>query len=199
MPSTTPPGPPAPSPAPSPVRGPRALLGAATAVALTLALGACSGDAAADEPTPVTVGVEEYRPVLETRLPVPGSAEDEVSLGLVSLVAEGSAVELRVLMTPRFVDADAEKPEEHSAYDMLGHDHNPTIVDVDALTEYDLISSGGTDLATDVVAAKTVNGRPLLYQAWFPRPAGDPAAVDVRLHESWPPFEDVPVTYEVEE
>src|SRR5690606_24213475 len=105
MPSTTPPGPPVPSPVP----GPRALLGATTAVALTLILGACSGDAAADEPTPVTVGVEEYQPVLETRLPVPGSAEDEVSLGLVSLVAEGSTVELRVLMTPRFVDADAEK------------------------------------------------------------------------------------------
>ncbi|MBM7821537.1 hypothetical protein JOE63_004014 [Cellulosimicrobium cellulans] len=195
MPSITPPGQPVPPPAP----GPRALRSAATAVALALALAACSGDTGGDGPTPVAVGAEEYQPVLEARLPVPGSAEDEVSLGLVSLVAEGSTVELRVLMTPRFADPDAEKPEEHSAYDMLGHDHNPTIVDVDALTEYDLISTGGTDLATDVVAAKTVNGRPLLYQAWFPRPAGDPVAVDVRLHESWPPFEDVPVTYEVEE
>src|SRR5690606_6774481 len=97
MPSTTPPG----LPVPSPLPRPRALLaGVATAVALALTLAACSGDASADGPTPVAVGAEEYQPVLEARLPVPGSAEDEVSLGLVSLVAEGSTVELRVLMTP---------------------------------------------------------------------------------------------------
>jgi len=179
-----------------PGRNARALLGATGAVTLALALGACTAEPE-DAPTPVAVGAEEYVPVLETRLPVPGSVEDEVTLGLVSLTAEGSTVELRVLFTPHFAGDDP--TEEHSVYDMLGHDHDPRIVDIGALTQYDVVSSSGTDLATDVVHAGTVNGRPVLYQAWFPRPEGDPETVDVRLHDAWPAFEDVPVTWETTE
>ncbi|MGO1339453.1 MAG: hypothetical protein ACTML1_07680, partial [Cellulosimicrobium funkei] len=161
-----------------------------------LSLGACTGEAE-DGPTPVVVGAAEYEPILETRLPVPGSAEDEVTLGLVSLVADGSTVELRVLMTPHFAGDDS--AETYSVYDMLGKDHNPRIVDVGALTQYDVVSASGQKLSTDPVTADTVNGRPLLYQAWFPRPEGEPRTVDVRLHDAWPAFEDVPVTWESEE
>lgn len=141
------------------------------------------------------VGAHEYEPVLEARLPVPGSADDEVTVGVVSLVADGPTVELRVLFTPHFADDDAERPEKHSVYDMLGNDHDPWLLDVDALTRYDVVSAPGEDLATDVVFAETVNGRPVLYQAWFPRPDGEPEALDVRLHAAWPAFEDVPVTW----
>lgn len=172
-----------------------ALLGA-LGLAAALALSACTG-VADDGPTPVAVGAAEYEPILETRQPVPGSAEDEVTLGLVSLTAEGSTVELRVLMTPHFAGDDP--TETRSVYDMLGQDHNPRIVDVGALTQYDVISGSGTKLSTDPVLAETVNGRPVLYQAWFPRPEGEPRTVDVRLHDAWPAFEDVPVTWESEE
>ncbi|UTT58923.1 hypothetical protein [Cellulosimicrobium cellulans] len=196
MSSTTPPGSPLTASVLPRARRTRALAPTAALVALALTLGACSGDAD-DGPTPVAVGPEEYQPILETRVPVPGSAEDEVTLGLVSLTAEGSTVELRVLMTPHFAGDDP--TDAHSVYDMFGKDHNPRIVDLGALTQYDVVSGSGKDLATDVVFAETVNGRPLLYQAWFPRPEGEPAAVDVRLHDSWPAFEDVPVTWETEE
>ncbi|WP_435738225.1 hypothetical protein V5D56_06440 [Cellulosimicrobium sp. PMB13] len=171
----------------------------AAAVVLGLALGGCSGDDPAEAPTPVVVGATEYEPILETRLPVPGSAEDEVTVGLVSLVAEGSTVELRVLLTPHFVEDDPDRPEEHSVYDMLGSHHDPWLLDVGSLTRYDVVSAPGKDMATDVVYAQTANGHPLLYQAWFPRPEGDPATVDVRLHDAWPAFEDVPVTWEATE
>ncbi|WP_253691436.1 hypothetical protein [Cellulosimicrobium protaetiae] len=195
MPSPTSPRSTVPAPGAMPSR-PRRAAPAVGLVALALVLGACSGDA--DEgPTPVAVGAQEYKPALEARLPVPGSPDDEVTLGLVSLTADGSTVELKVLMTPHFAGDDP--TETHSVYEMFGQDHNPRIVDVDALTQYEVVSGSGTDLATDVVHAASVNGRPVLYQAWFPRPEGDPAAVDVRLHDSWPTFEDVPVTWESEE
>lgn len=179
-----------------PPRRGRTLTGALGVVTLALTLGACNAEAQ-DAPTPVAVGTEEYEPILETRLSVPGSAEDEVTVGLVSLTAEGSTVELRVLFTPHFAGDDP--TEAYSIYDMLGHDHDPRIVDIGALTQYDVVSSSGTDLATDVVHADTVNGDAVLYQAWFPRPEGDPETVDVRLHDAWPTFEDVPVTWEPEE
>ncbi|WP_196217174.1 hypothetical protein [Cellulosimicrobium composti] len=178
----------------SPLAG-RALvvaLGAASA----LALAGCTGDAE-EGPTPVAVGAAEYQPILETRQPVPGSAEDEVTIGLVSLTADGSTVELRVLLTPHFAGDDP--TESYSVYDMFGRDHDPRIVDVGTLTEYKIVSSSGTTLSTDPHEAETVNGRPVLYQAWFPRPEGEPATVDVRLNDSWPALEDVPVTWESEE
>jgi hypothetical protein len=192
MPSRTRPRSPLSPSAPRSSRGRHAVAACAGVVAVVLALGACSGDAE-DGPTPVVVGAEEYEPILETRLPVPGSVDDEVTVGLVSLTADGSTVELRVLLTPHFAGDDP--TETYSVYDMLGGDHDPRIVDVGALTQYDVVSGSGTDLATDVVAAETVNGRPVLYQAWFPAPEGEPATVDVRLHDAWPAFEDVPVTW----
>src|SRR5690606_6105128 len=95
----------------SPLAG-RALvvaLGAASA----LALSGCTGDAE-EGPTPVAVGATEYQPVLETRQPVPGSAEDEVTIGLASLTADGSTAGLRVLLTPHFAGDDP--TEAYSVY-----------------------------------------------------------------------------------
>ncbi|MCB7135084.1 hypothetical protein [Cellulosimicrobium marinum] len=189
--------PPGPRPPVDPCTSARRRAGvAAAALSLSVLLVACTGDDPEPGPSPVVVGAQEYEPVLEVRLPVPGSAEDEVTVGLVSLVAEGPTVELRVLLTPHFVEDDPDRPEEHSVYDMLGSHHDPWLLDVDTLTRYDVVSAPGEDLSTDIVYAQTTNDRALLYQAWFPRPEGDPAAVDVRLHDAWPAFEDVPVTWE---
>ncbi|MBD5785093.1 hypothetical protein IF650_02765 [Cellulosimicrobium terreum] len=167
-----------------------------TLAAVLLLAAACSGGD--DEgPEPVTVGAEEYEPVITTTVPVPGSPDDEVTVGVVSLDASGSTAELKVVLTPHF--ASAEPEDTISIYDMFGYDVLPTILDVDALTSYDVVSSGGESLRTDVNRAKARNDEPILFQAWFPRPKGDPAAVDLTLHASWPVFEDMPVTYESED
>ncbi len=140
----------------------------------------------------VVVGGHDYTPVAQATLAVPNKPEDKVDVGVVSLTAKGTSVELRVVMTPHLAAAG----DDINVFTMFGSSVHPQLVDVGALTSYELLATSGKQLETDVVDAKTQDGKPLLYQAWFPRPQGDPAAVDVWLHGSWPVFEDVPVTYE---
>jgi hypothetical protein len=142
----------------------------------------------------VTVGGHDYTPVVQATVTVPNKPENTVDVGVVSLVAKGRSVELRVVMTPHLTGGAADGAV--NVFEMFGNSVHPQLVDVDALTSYELLATAGKQLETDVVDARTQDGEPLLYQAWFPRPQGDPAAVDVWLHGSWPVFEDVPVTYE---
>lgn len=183
-------------------------------VGLTVALAAgCTGDQPADDaaPTtteatstdaaggPVVVAGEEMVPIAETTVPVPRDGEDEVTLGLVSLTAEGATTEMRLLMTPHFVPDEGEEAsdlDDISIYDMFGGTTISQLVDVGSVTTYDIVGRADGDLETDVVYGQTTNEQPILYQAWFPRPEGDPDTLDVWLHPSWPTIEDVPVTYE---
>lgn len=139
----------------------------------------------------VVIGAHEYELMNEVTFPVPGSAEDKVRVGLASLVVEGPTTELRLVLTPEFTSKDT----GISIYLMFGQNMNPVITDVGALTEYRRLNATGLDFHTDPVGAKTNNGEPILYQAWFPAFEGRPEAVDVMPHPAWPPFEDVPVTY----
>ncbi|MBD8079931.1 hypothetical protein [Cellulosimicrobium arenosum] len=167
----------------------------AVAAVLLLAAACTGGDE--DEIEPVTVGADEYQPVVEMTVPVPRSPEDEVTVGVVALTADGPTTQLQVVLTPHFTSV--EPGDLVSIYDMFGNDVLPTIVDVDAVTSYEVVSDTGTDLETDVNRASARNDEAVLYQAWFPRPQGDPAAVDLWLHPSWPAIEDFPVTYEPED
>ena len=183
---------------------PRAQLLRRTAVvgATLLALTACTADAS-DDPAPaasasggpVVVGAEEYEPILEVTLPVPGSEDgDETTVGLVSLVASGPTTELRLVLTPSF--PSLEEGEDVSIFDMFGSHNNPQLWDIEGVRTYDIVRDGPSSFETDVVHAATGNGEPLLYQAFFPTLEGRPETVDLVLHPAWPVIQDVPVTYE---
>ncbi|KGM11544.1 hypothetical protein [Cellulomonas carbonis] len=151
------------------------------------------GGGAGGDGGPVVVGGHEYEPILEGTFPVPGTAgDDATTVGLVSLVGSGDTTELRLVLTPQFSSAD----EGISIYEMLDDHVAPEIWDVAGLRSYDVVSDTGIELETDVVAAQTANGEPVLYQGFFPALEGRPEAVDVVVHPAWPVFEDVPVTYE---
>ncbi|MDT0166835.1 hypothetical protein Q9R32_14870 [Actinotalea sp. AC32] len=151
------------------------------------------GDGGTGGEGPVVVGGHEYEPILEGTFAVPGTAgDDETTVGLVSLVGSGDTTELRLVLTPQFSSAD----EGISIYEMLDDHVAPEIWDVAGLRSYEVVSDTGIELETDVVAAQTANGEPLLYQGFFPALEGRPEAVDVVVHPAWPVFEDVPVTYE---
>lgn len=177
----------------------RTVLAAAVLVAGLTACTAGDDDAGPEStpsstPTggPLVVGATELEPIVEVTFDVPRGEGDKVTIGLVSLVASGQTTELRVLMTPDFTSAK----EDISVYDMFGHDTFAELWDIENLRSYDVISDTGIEFETDVVYAKTSNGKPILYQAWYPFPEGRPETLDVSLHPSWPVIEDVPVTYE---
>lgn len=151
------------------------------------------GDARRDG-GPVVIGAHEYEPIVEATFEVPRGEGNEVTVGLVSLVASGQTTELRLVMTPSFPDADDD--ERISVYDMFGKQVMPRLWDVQNLREYQQVADTGRDFETDVVRADVRNGEPVLYQAWFPFPEARPEALDVVLHPAWPVVEDVPVTYE---
>ena len=174
----------------------------AALVAGMLALTGCTGGDETPEPsgTDSTASADRGGPVQQGgtvfagTFPAPGDPDTSVRVEVEPLVVTGKTMELRVWFTP---DDDTLGDETVNLYEMTGNgDLHPALNDLEHLTQYFVLSSTGLDWETDVVGAKTTNGEPLLYQAWFAAPNEQVDSLDLSLVASWAPFENVPVTYE---
>ncbi|MCA5892064.1 hypothetical protein LEP48_01695 [Isoptericola sp. NEAU-Y5] len=143
-----------------------------------------SGDAAPGG----VVGVDFPDPddvVADATFTVPGT-KDEVRVGIESLTVRGETTELRLVFTPQYDDGDA-----ISVFSMLGETSGGLdLIDRENLKEY------RTGYTTDYVGAKAARGESVGFQAYFAAPEDDITTIDVKLHDSWPVFEDVPLTVE---
>lgn len=179
------------------------------AVAAVLALAGCTGDS--DEPSPTgstapapsasgtaaAVGDDaaslEGEGLASATFTVPGSPEDTVDVVIQSLVVSGKTTELRVVLTPHFTSVAAD--DTVSIYDMTDQNLRPVLNDTIGLTQYFVLSNTGLDWETDVTTDVT-NNTPVLYQAWFAAPQSRAEVLDLQLTPAWPPFENLPLTYE---
>lgn len=160
--------------------------------------GAAPGDDAGsgDEPAG-TAGVDFPDPedvVADATFTVPGTESDEVRFGIESVVVSGRTMELRLVMTPEFDDGG----NAASVYDALGENVNITLIDRENLKEYRVLEAdgGGRWFRTDPVYTEALPGQSVGYQVFFAAPEDEISTIDVRLTESWPVFEDVPLTVE---
>ncbi|ROS26195.1 hypothetical protein [Cellulomonas sp. PhB150] len=181
----------------------------ATVVGAVLALAGCTGDR--DEPSPTgstgptpsgsataaTVGDDaaslEGDGLASATFSVPGSPEDTVDVVIQSLVVSGKTTELRVVLTPHFTSVAADDTVTLS--DMTDQNLRPVLNDTIGLTQYFVLSNTGLEWETDVSTGVT-NGTPVLYQAWFAAPQSRAEVLDLQLTPAWPPFENLPLTYE---
>jgi hypothetical protein len=160
--------------------------------------GATSGDGAGAGDQPAgTAGVDFPDPeavVADATFTVPGTESDEVRFGIESIVVSGRTMELRLVMTPEFDDGGGAA----SVYDALGENVNITLIDRENLKEYRVLEAdgGGRWFRTDPVYTEALPGQSVGYQVFFAAPEDEISTIDVRLTESWPVFEDVPLTVE---
>ncbi|WP_277207726.1 hypothetical protein [Isoptericola croceus] len=170
-------------------------------LAVALAVSGCStptgGDAqegvaaqssSTDDAEPLgTIGVDFPDPdavIADGTFTLPGT-DDDVRIGITSLTVRGDVTELRLVFTPQY----STKPV--SVFDMLGQASGGLdLIDREHLKEY---RSGYT---TDVVGAKAAQGESVGFQAFYAAPEDDITVIDVKVHDSWPVFEDVPLTIE---
>ena len=150
----------------------------------------------ADEPAG-TVGVDFPDPekvVADATFTVPGTESDKVRFGIESIVVSDRTMELRLVMTPEFDDGGSAA----SVYDALGQNVSVALIDRENLKEYQVLQAdgGGRWFRTDPIYAKALPGVSVGYQMFFAAPEDEITTIDVRLAESWPVFEDVPLTFE---
>lgn len=155
-----------------------------------------TSDGSGDAPAGV-VGVDFPDPddvVADATFTVPGTESDEVRFGIESIVVSGRTMELRLVMSPEFDDGG----NAASVYDALGENVNITLIDRENLKEYRVLEAdgGGRWFRSDPVYTEALPGGSVGYQVFFAAPEDDISAIDVRLADSWPVFEDVPLTVE---
>jgi len=153
-----------------------------------------SGDG--DEPAG-TVGVDFPDPddvVADATFTVPGTESDKVRFGVESIVVSGRTMELRLVMTPEFDDGGSPA----SVYDALGTNTRISLIDRENLKQYEVLreDSGSGSFQNDLVYTKALPGQSVGFQAFFAAPEDEITTIDVRLADSWPVFEDVPLTFE---
>lgn len=140
------------------------------------------GDA---QPTGV-IGVDFPDPddvIADATFAAPGT-QDDVRVGIESLTVRGDFIELRLVFTPLYGD------EPVSVFSMLGESSNIDLIDRANLKEY------REGYGTDPVDARAAQGESVGYQVFYAAPEDDIDVVDVKVHDSWPVFEDVPLTSE---
>lgn len=127
---------------------------------------------------------------------VPGSEEDTVTVAVFPLEVNGDVQILHFAVTPHFEsradDAEVKLGEmfggPSGVYTVL-----PALVDVDNLKTYSVIHEAGLWWKSDEYTSITTNGTPLMSWAVFAAPEDKVDSFEVRLHESWPAFTEVPV------
>lgn len=130
---------------------------------------------------------------VEQTVPVGGSAEDTVTVGVQSLVVEGDIMTLTLVYTPRFGSIDEDY--DLSLYDVLSPDSatRPKLLDRTNLKEYSIISDGGDHWATETIGFDAPNGEPVVYWAVYAAPQDDIDVMDIRISQAWPEFTGVPI------
>ncbi|MFD6179312.1 MULTISPECIES: hypothetical protein [unclassified Isoptericola] len=146
-----------------------------------------SGTPGVDFPDPDDV-------IADATFTVPGTEDKKVRIGVESIVVSGPTTELRLVMTPEFDDGG--RPA--SFYDATGEAPSLTLIDRENLKEYRVVEAdgGGRWFRSDPVFTTALPGQSVGYQAFFAAPEDDITTVDVKLAESMPVFEDVPLTFE---
>ncbi|MEN5072699.1 hypothetical protein ABE437_02695 [Isoptericola cucumis] len=156
--------------------------------------GATDEDGAESGGTPGVDFPDPEDVVADATFTVPGTEDDEVRFGIESIVVSGRTTELRLVMTPEFDDGG----KAASFYDAVDRDTQITLIDRENLKEYRVLEAdgGGRWYESDAVHTKALPGQSVGYQAFFAAPEDDITTVDVKLADSWPVFEDVPLTFE---
>ncbi|MFE7405357.1 hypothetical protein [Isoptericola sp. NPDC057559] len=149
--------------------------------------GGGSGRPGVDFPDPDDV-------IADATFTVPGTEDKKVRIGVESVVVSGRTTELRLVMTPEFDDGG----QPASFYDATGEAPALTLIDRENLKEYSVLEAdgGGRWYRSDPVFTTALPGQSVGYQAFFAAPEDDITAVDVKLADSMPVFEDVPLTFE---
>ncbi|WP_127126750.1 hypothetical protein [Georgenia sp. SYP-B2076] len=188
-----------------------ALVGTAS---LTLALLAgCSSSQGSDDPAPSAegstetqqgpdekaegdgtgsgVGVDavETKDVLAEQTYTLAGTDDQVTVGVHSLVVDGDIMTLKLVLTPDFASVSADEPV--SLYEMVGTDamwERPVIFDRDNLKEYTSVTS------SDFHQTEAASGDPVVWWGIYAAPEDDIDTVSVRFMDTVPEFTDVPVT-----
>ena len=130
--------------------------------------------------------------LVSQEVPIPGSSEDTLTIGVLSLVVEGDVQVLRLAVTPHL--ADAAPDQAISLYEMLGRGlFVPTLQDRVNLKVYSPLYEGD-HWASDENEAEATDGQTIELWAVFAAPEDDIDTVDVHILDGWPMFTDVPVT-----
>lgn len=174
-------------------------------VAAALLLTGCSGS---DEPAPTAgaersdggAGVAERSTevIVEQTVADPESPADDVTIGIQSLMVEGTTMVLRLIVTPDF--SSTSDSEEISLADAWGTGAlrfgvTLRLLDRENLKEYSVIAdTSGQRWASGANEVSSTNGEPMYAFAVFAAPEDDFDSVDVLLREVWPEFSDVPIT-----
>jgi len=188
----------------SPVRHALAL-----ALASALAVAACGGDddapADAAPTTDATEPAADAGPevsrldpddvVADATFTMPGT-DDEVRIGVVGVFVTDEAMELRLVVTPGF-DDDGEPVR---VYDLLQNGTGvipTTLIDRQNLKEYTVLREGSSRrYETDPLRIEAAAGETVGWQRFFAPPEDDIDVIDVKVHDRWPTFADVPLTDE---
>lgn len=131
---------------------------------------------------------------ISTEVSLPG-VEGTIAVDLFPLEVEGKVQTLNVLFTPDF--AGLGEDETIQLYDMLGNrPFAPQLVDKTNLKTYSVITARDNQAiawTTDAVDTSVVNGESVAVWAVFAAPEDSVDSLDVKLHDDWPVFEDIPV------
>lgn len=156
-----------------------------------------SAEAAPGDTEEPSGAVESYDPedaVATQEVPVPGSAEDTVTVSVFPLEVKGDVQVLHFVVTPHF--QSVREDDEINLSEMiesLGIYPGPQLIDMENLKVYSVIHPAGEWWMSDEFTTKTTNGRPVAAWAVFAAPEDDVDSFEVRMHESWPAFTEVPV------
>ena len=124
---------------------------------------------------------------------VPGHKDDKVTVGIQSLKVEGKTMTLQYVLTPDF--SSVSDSESISIYDMFSNNSpHTTLVDRENLKEYRVISDTGRTWASDSVLTSTINHEPVIWWGVYAAPEDGNESFDIRVIDSMPEFNDVPVT-----
>ncbi|MCL2849725.1 MAG: hypothetical protein FWE61_06740 [Micrococcales bacterium] len=130
-------------------------------------------------------------PVVKQKVLVPGTLNDYVTIGVISLDVHGKLMVLNLVFTPDFASVTASKPI--SLDDMLGKTgFGPWLLDTTNLKSYAALDDGGLKSSNDGV--KTTNKVPVYVWATFALPEGDVEAIDLYIKTAWPAFTNIPIT-----
>lgn len=152
-----------------------------------------------DEVSDSGAGVEDRdtEAIVEQTVTLPESPDDGATVGIQSLTVEDETMVLRLVITPDFAsESDSEVVTLGEALGSSGFKFgvNLRLLDRSNLKEYSVVNTDGAWWASSSNDVGSTNGEPMYAFAVFAAPEDDIDTIDVRIHEQWPEFTDVPIT-----
>lgn len=132
------------------------------------------------------------KPIASVTAPLPYRADQEATgrFDIYSIKRQGKLAILTMSVTPTF-----STKESPSLYSLLGAaaSFSPELVDPINLRVYTVVRATNGPLSTNPVRSRTSSGRPLFIWAAFAAPPANVTKLNLNVHDSVPPFMDVPV------